>query len=69
MIYNNHLSIKYGLEDNTDKLTEKLVLDMFSLISKDSKGDIIHEGASIISTIHIHHILCKISCLCNDYLI
>ncbi len=76
MIYNNHLSLKYGLEDNTDKLTEKLMLDMFSLISKDSldedvsiekyrledvvvkdsKGDIIHEGASI----------CNIQPMMND---
>lgn len=67
MIYNNHLALKYGIEDKSIKLTEELMLQMFDLVSKDSldedilydkyrledvvvkdsKGNVIHEGASI----------------------
>lgn len=36
MIYNNHLALKYGIEDKNEKLNEILMLKMFDLISKDS---------------------------------
>ncbi|MGL4913597.1 MAG: Fic family protein [Romboutsia sp.] len=67
MIYNNHMALKHGLDDEDEKISEKLMIDMFDLISKDTldedecidkyrledvvvrdtKGNIIHEGASV----------------------
>ena len=36
MIYNNHMALKYGLEDKENQITEDLMLRIFELISKDT---------------------------------
>ena len=36
MIYNNHMALKYGLEDKENQITEDLMLKIFELISKDT---------------------------------
>ena len=36
MIYNNHMALKYGLEDKESQITEDLMLKIFELISKDT---------------------------------